>query len=57
MNKQKSDAKRWLKRQELRLTIQIDELTKEKNFVGQMLTEEYQDLLMLLNAINNQSKS
>lgn len=45
--KQKTDAKKWLYRQQVRLTAQCEEVRKEKSLVADVLQEEYSELTAL----------
>jgi hypothetical protein len=49
--RQKGDAKRWLLRQQIRLSAQCEEVRKEKAFIGDLLEEENRDFLAMQQAI------
>lgn len=51
--RQKGDAKRWLLRQQIRLTAQCEEVRKEKSYVAQMLEDEAKDFAVLQQALQN----
>ncbi len=41
---QKADAKRWLTRQQVRLSVQCEEVGKEKSAQYSLLSEDFSDL-------------
>jgi hypothetical protein len=54
--RQKADAKRWLLRQQIRLTSQCEEVKREKAAVSSVLNEEYTELNSLVNGLQEVMK-
>jgi hypothetical protein len=54
--RQKADAKRWLLRQQIRLTSQCEEVKREKAAVSSVLNDEYSELNALLNGLQEMMK-
>lgn len=52
MQKQKADAKRWLHRQQVRLQAQAIEVQWERAAIGEILMEDYRQLMQLTSALD-----
>lgn len=57
LQRQKADAKKWLHRQQLRLSAQCEEVQREKAVMADLYESEYQDIRRMLEVVRKGSQA